>query len=95
MFLASKHACDPVCVKTTTLPTTIPAKHPPGNEDGGSHPHRSCLFPTPSLDVEGLGVMPRHESLQDEGPMSGKAASRATDAFWNDSFQNKEIKAAF
>lgn len=36
MFLASKHACDPVCSKPTALPTTVPVKRPPGNGDGGS-----------------------------------------------------------
>lgn len=37
-LLASKHACDPVWMKTTTLPTTSPARCPPGNNDGDSCP---------------------------------------------------------
>ena len=51
-FLASKHACDLVCTKTTLPPTTIPAKHPPGNEDGQL---TSPLLPPPPNAKPGSG----------------------------------------
>lgn len=43
MFLASKHACDPVRIEPGSLPTTAQPSISSGDEDSSS-----CLFPTPT-----------------------------------------------
>lgn len=50
-----------------------PANCPPRDKVGGSQQTRSCLFLTPALDTEGLGVAPRHKPWQDEGPWGGNS----------------------